>query len=486
MHAGAGHHDKISEKSVRQAMKRACTEALRVASLPGTDLLSVVERAIVELEDDENLNAGTGSNLTLDGTVECDAAIMDGRTGDFGSVGAVPGVKNPIKLAKAILYHSRKLDKLGRIPPVTLVSSGARSFAVQSGVETVDPESMISKRAKVDWQKWIERYNEVREEIIPKAIASPVGAIQDTVGAVAWDNCGNVAAGVSSGGLLLKHSGRVGEAAIFGAGCWAQQSADGKTSAACSISGTGEHIIKAGLARVIGDTFHFAKNQEGTDVHDLLVNVLTERFYRPAVGHGILRPNAGVLLLTTESGNSKPRLWCAFTAEGMAIAYASSERPTPKVRSNDHDTFAHEHSTGNDPSTATHYQQTRLAGKAAGLYCCSLHVIGRSPLHGVSICQCCTVGIRNALLRIRRKRIHVRSYRSPGVPWFVASVVLGTALLRLASGRGVAGAGDGQALLSLCRALMGNFVRQVEQTGTGWQNIDKHTEQTKPMSTIFL
>lgn len=80
----------------------------------------------------------------------------------------------------------------------------------------------------------------------------------------------------------------------------------------------------------------------------------------------------------------------------------------------------------------------------------------------------------------------MESHRSPGVLWFVASVVLGTALLRLASGRGGAGAGEGQALLSLCRALIGNFVRQVEQTGTGWQNIDKHTEQTKPTSTIFL
>ncbi|KAI6046053.1 nucleophile aminohydrolase [Pisolithus marmoratus] len=288
VHAGAGHHDK--------------------------DLRRVVERAIVELEDDENLNAGTGSNLTLDGTAECDAAIMDGRTSEFGSVGAVPGVKNPIKLAKAILCHSRQFDGLGRIPPLTLVSSGARSFAMQSGLETVDPESMISKRAKEDWQKWIERYNGVRQGTMSESTALPNCAIQDTVGAVAWDSCGNVAAGVSrlaeslqisglAGGLLLKHSGRVGEAAIFGAGCWAQQSSGGKTGVACSIS----------------------------DVHDVLINLLTEQFYRPAVGYGISRPNAGVLLLTAESGNSKPRLWCAFTAEGMAIAYASSEKPISKA-----------------------------------------------------------------------------------------------------------------------------------------------------------
>ncbi|KAI6169400.1 nucleophile aminohydrolase [Pisolithus thermaeus] len=331
VHAGAGHHDKASERSVKEVMKRACTEALRVSSIPGTDILSVVERAIVELEDDENINAGTGSNLTLDGTVECDAAIMDGRTGEFGSGGAVPGVKNPIKLAKAILCHSRLFDGLGRIPPLMLVSSGARSFAMRSGLEVVDPETMVSKRAKEGWQKWMERYNDVREEMIPESTALLDAVIQDTVGAVAWDDRGNVAAGVSSGGLLLKNSGRVGEAAIFGAGCWAQQPSNGKTGVACSISGTGEHIIRVGLARAIGDTFHLSENQEGIDVHDLLLNLLTERFYRPAVGYSIPRPNAGVLLLTAESGNSKPRLWCAFTAEGMAIAYASSEKPIPKA-----------------------------------------------------------------------------------------------------------------------------------------------------------
>ncbi|KIK26970.1 hypothetical protein PISMIDRAFT_93714 [Pisolithus microcarpus 441] len=382
VHAGAGHHNKTSERPVKEAMKRACTEALRVSSIPGTDILSIVERAIVELENDENINAGTGSNLTLDGTVECDAAIMDGSTGEFGGGGApyvsfdTPlGVKNPIKLAKAILCHSRKFDGLGRIPPLMLVSSGARSFAMQNGLEMVDPESMISKRAKEDWQKWMERYNDLREGMIPESKALLDAAIQDTVGAVAWDDCGNVAAGVSSGGLLLKNSGRVGEAAIFGAGCWAQQPSNGKTGVACSVSGTGEHIIRVGMARAIGDALHFSENQEGTDVHDLLLSLLTERKHDvgPAAGC-IPRPNAGVLLLTAESGNSKPRLWCAFTAEGMAIAYASSDKPIPKVRSNDDDAFAHDHSAGDNPSAVRHYRQTRRAGKAIGLYHCSFHV----------------------------------------------------------------------------------------------------------------
>ncbi|KAL4074155.1 nucleophile aminohydrolase [Scleroderma citrinum] len=340
VHAGAGNHGRTSEHSVKLVMKRACMEALRLASPAGVDVLSIVERAIVELEDDHDLNAGSGSNLTLDGAVECDAAIMDGRTGDFGSVGAVSeGVKNPIKLASAILDQSRKPDRLGRIRPLTLVSSGAHSFAIKKRLETVPPESMISSRASMDWCKWVERHNKAGEAETPELEAIPEDVPQDTIGAVAWDNCGNVAAGVSSGGLLLKDSGRVGQAAIFGTGCWAQQSSDGQAGMACSISGSGEHIIRAGLARAIGDALQVAKNPGGAeeadvDVHDVLITTLTEQFCRPANERGVSHADVGVLLLTKEAqegGCAIPRLWCAFTATSMAIAYASSRKPIPKA-----------------------------------------------------------------------------------------------------------------------------------------------------------
>ncbi|KAG1716655.1 hypothetical protein ID866_533 [Astraeus odoratus] len=319
----------------------------------GADALSMVEQAIIELEDDENLNAGmpsyfsftslqivgigTGSNLTLDGVVECDAAIMDGITSDFGSIGAVPGVKNPIRLASTVLRHSRKPDVLGRIRPLTLVSNGAHEFARRNGVETVPPESMISPQAARDWQKWVERYKDAREGVVSEVDPLPDDVMQDTVGAVGLDSFGNMAAGVSrtySGGLLLKCSGRVGEvsddsagsrksnqlsqAAVFGAGCWAQLSSDGRTGLACSISGVGEHIIQAGLARAIGDAYWSSERIERqghgqVDVHELLVSILTERFYRPASDRGTARPNAGVLLLTREAqedGSAIPLLWC--------------------------------------------------------------------------------------------------------------------------------------------------------------------------------
>lgn len=118
VHGGAGYHGVVSEQSVKSALKRACARALRGSPLDDSSALSIVEQAIAILEDDECLNAGYGSNLTIDGTVECDAAIMDGLSGDFASVGAVPGLKNPIKLASVLLRHSREPDSLGRIRPM--------------------------------------------------------------------------------------------------------------------------------------------------------------------------------------------------------------------------------------------------------------------------------------------------------------------------------------------------------------------------------
>lgn len=168
----------------------------------------------------------------------------------------------------------------------TLVSSGAHAFAQRHGIETVDPTSMVASRAKEDWQRWMKRHDEPgvasTGELEAGPVALPQDAMQDTVGAIAWDSEGNLAAGVSrsadrsifevrmttdkfdvydSGGLLLKYSGRIGEvtyffprsgrprntvltdrseAAAFGAGCWAEQSRDGRAGMACSISGTHE------------------------------------------------------------------------------------------------------------------------------------------------------------------------------------------------------------------------------------------------------
>ncbi|KAJ7217878.1 nucleophile aminohydrolase [Mycena pura] len=347
-HGGAGLHSKTSERDVRKALQKACNQALCSTS-ENASALSAVENAISFLEDSSLLNAGCGSNLTLDGTVECDAAIMDGQTCDYGSVGAVSGVKNPIRLARRVLEHSRVPDYLGRIPPLTLVSAGAHAFARSAHVQLVPPESLITPRAQRQWETWKHRLD---SSIAVSGLAkdSDADVFQDTVGAVAWNAIsGEIASGVSSGGILLKYPGRIGEAAVFGAGCWAQAlGRRSKFTMACSVSGAGEYIMKASLARSISNALE--KDVAEVDVHEVLQRTLVDDFWIPSRSASNPDPSAGVILLTTDeddNGRAMGRLWCAFTTPSMAIAYASSENPhgkalilrRPKVieaRSNDH------------------------------------------------------------------------------------------------------------------------------------------------------
>ncbi|KAF8348325.1 asparaginase [Amanita rubescens] len=331
VHGGAGNHSRTTEKEIKQCLRQACMHAISSAQqTENPSSLSVVESAISILEDNPRFNAGYGSNLTLDGHVECDASIMDGRTSDFGSIGAVSGVKNPIRLARYVLEYSRIPDKLGRLAPMTVVSNGARDFVranfsrADFGVQTIHPDELVAPRARDDWMKWKERLATVSESTHTGDHNQMAGLhdIQDTVGAVAWVEGDGAAAGVSSGGLLLKHSGRIGEAAVYGAGCWAQR------GMACSVSGAGEHITRTALARSVGETFMMS---EDADSHDILHHTLVEKFWNPCKSRGELNPSAGVILLTKTGSSNSVRLWCAFTTTSMAIAYASSADPIPKA-----------------------------------------------------------------------------------------------------------------------------------------------------------
>ncbi|KAF8813801.1 N-terminal nucleophile aminohydrolase [Phlegmacium glaucopus] len=353
VHGGAGVHAPKHEKEIKHALRKACTLALSGTTQTETSnspqdgdsenthmSLTMVEYAIKVLEDDEHFNAGFGSNLTINGTVECDAAIMDGK-GAFGSVGAVSGCQNAIRVARAVLDHSRVPDKLGRVPPLTLVSSGAYNFAAGQ-LETIPPEALITFKTYERWKKWKTRLDSSEDSLTLIDPASQLDttseelwAIQDTVGAVAWHGSDGLAAGVSSGGLLLKYPGRVGEAAIFGAGCWASQYESGLDGMACSVSGTGEHIIRTNLARRLGEALRIsAQSDEGEDPHDILNRILIDDFGNTCRELGENSPSAGLILLTAEdncSGDAKVRLWCAFTTPSMAVAYFSTKDAIPKA-----------------------------------------------------------------------------------------------------------------------------------------------------------
>ncbi|RDX55102.1 N-terminal nucleophile aminohydrolase [Lentinus brumalis] len=336
VHGGAGFHSLSSAPEVKRALRSACVRAITDGPGSVTSALQAVSAAVAALEDEECLNAGYGSNLTLSGTVECDASIMDGRTGDFGAVGAVPDVQHPIRAAHEVLRYSRKPDPLARIPPLILVSTGASQFVEMQGLERRPPATMISPRAHQEWKKWRDELeaaqarNGAPDADHPGQAQSVPAQFdglrnrQDTVGAVVWDAAGDLAAGVSSGGLLLKLPGRVGEAGIYGAGCWATR------NAACSVSGAGEYITRMSLARAICDAVEAAGDD--ADTHEVLRQLLETEFYRLCSERGESSPQAGVLLLVKEqdaAGQPKPRLWCAFTTNSMAVGFTTSQSQKP-------------------------------------------------------------------------------------------------------------------------------------------------------------
>lgn len=331
VHGGAGSHSEKTESRVKAAMKKACLSATHVLVERAGSALDAVEAAIRELEDDSALNAGYGSNLTIDGTVECDAALMD-SDGVFGSVGAISGIKNPITAARVILEQGRPSvpQPLGRVPPMTLAGEGARRYVLERQPSTLSwapvlvPESeMISEEAKEEREYWMKQY----QLACSNQGAAPMG---DTVGAVVVLDR-SIAVGVSSGGLLLKHSGRIGEAAVYGAGCWASvvEAENSGYAVACSVSGTGEQIIRGGLARELCK----ACNEDCEDPEGALTRVFEDRILEEQKRDAGTNLQAGaILLLSNKLGeNAVVRLLVAFTTPTMAVASLSSDEPKPKV-----------------------------------------------------------------------------------------------------------------------------------------------------------
>jgi beta-aspartyl-peptidase (threonine type) len=193
----------------------------------GGTALDAVEAAVRSLEDDPLFDAGRGSYLNRDGVPEHDAGIMDGRTLVSGAVASVVGVRNPVALARRVLDRGR--DRL-------LVGPGAVAFAREAGVEIVDPEQLIVDAARDYWER--HRAGD------PRAIFDP--RPRGTVGAVALDRTGGLAAATSTGGLPGKHPGRVGDSPLVGSGFFADAEAGG-----ASATGHGEAIMTVALARAV-------------------------------------------------------------------------------------------------------------------------------------------------------------------------------------------------------------------------------------------
>ncbi|NXY35274.1 TASP1 aspartase, partial [Pomatorhinus ruficollis] len=247
VHAGAGYHSESKAKEYKHVCKRACQKAIEKLQA-GALATDAVTAALIELEDSPFTNAGLGSNLNLLGEIECDASIMDGKSLNFGAVGALSGIKNPVSVANRLLCEGQK-GKLsaGRIPPCFLVGEGAYRWAVDHGIPACPPGIMATRFSLAAFKR-NKRKLELAEKVETDLIQlkkrrqsnekeNDSGTL-DTVGAVVVDQEGNVAAAVSSGGLALKHPGRVGQAALYGCGCWAENTgAHNPYSTAVSTSG---------------------------------------------------------------------------------------------------------------------------------------------------------------------------------------------------------------------------------------------------------
>jgi beta-aspartyl-peptidase (threonine type) len=273
-----------------QGVRNALAEGWRVLLRGGT-ALDAVQAAVVVMEDDETFDAGRGSFLTRDASVQLDALLMDGATLRAGGVGCVEHIRNPIKAARIILDES---------PHVYFVAEGAERFVKEHGMELCRNEDLIIPRE-------VARLKDAQAKAAagkPDLTFAGPEFSHDTVGAVALDMNGNTAAGTSTGGTLNKTPGRVGDSSLIGCGCYADNQ-----SGAASCTGWGEPIMKLVLAKWATDRVRQGIAPDITSTE--AINYLQHRLK----GHG------GIILL-----DGRGRFGISHNTPRMAWAYQNTER----------------------------------------------------------------------------------------------------------------------------------------------------------------
>lgn len=277
--------------------------------------LDAIEEAVVIMEDDDIFDAGRGSFLTSDGTVQLDALMMDGATLRAGGVGCVERLRNPVRAARKVLHES---------PHVYLVAQGAERFAEAHGIPLINNSELVIERERVHLaaakKKAAKDVTEQTFGSAPKRKSAATGEARkrktaaleshDTVGAVALDAHGNLAAATSTGGTLNKTPGRVGDSSLIGCGCYADNQ-----SAAVSCTGWGEPIMKLVLGKWACDQVGRGESPQTIAIRAL--DMMASRLD----GHG------GMILLDSKGRagifHNTPRMaWGmkSATAEEVAIA----------------------------------------------------------------------------------------------------------------------------------------------------------------------
>lgn len=291
IHGGAGNIDSTQMtaeeiSSYKISLYSALQKGINALE-KGDSAVLVVMQVVMQLEDDSLFNAGKGSALTVEGSVEMDASIMDGTNLKAGAVASVSKIKNPINAAYFVMRHS---------PHVLLVGDGAESFAGKNGLEMRDMEYFITKRNLNRLDKWRNK--------------KTGNHVKGTVGCVVLDKYGNLAAATSTGGMMGKLPGRVGDSPLIGAGTFA----DNKTCAV-SATGHGEFFIRY---RVAGDIAALMEYQN-LSLSQSCKKVIQDKL-KPAGGLG------GVIALDNH-GN----ICVEFSTTGMFRAYAK-KNVAPNVK----------------------------------------------------------------------------------------------------------------------------------------------------------
>jgi len=281
IHGGAGSMPRhllteSQEKHYRTSLAAALDAGYGVLERGGSSL-DAVSTAVRLLEDDPLFNAGCGAALTRDGAAELDAAIMDGRQQRAGAVACVRNVKNPIDLARRVMESTRH---------VLLVGTGAEEFAAEEGFVPV-PNTYFQTDDRRRQLESTQRGHHASEL---------VGSPQGTVGAVALDSAGNLAAGTSTGGMTNKRAGRVGDSPIIGAGTYAKNGV-----CAVSATGHGEYFMRAVVAYHICNAVEF----RGLSLEDAAREML--RTILPGLG------GTGGIIAVNVSG----QVVMDFSSEGM-------------------------------------------------------------------------------------------------------------------------------------------------------------------------
>jgi beta-aspartyl-peptidase (threonine type) len=271
----------------------------------GASATDAVEAAVTKLEDDTTFDAGRGSFLTRDGRVQLDALLMDGGTMRAGGVACVERLRNPIQAARLVLDRS---------PHIYFVGQGAEEFAAAHGMPLIDNSELVLDRERE--RLALAQSNEraglpdltfagptFADDKSPETAAPPLDS-HDTVGAVALDQHGNIAAGTSTGGTLNKDPGRVGDSSLIGCGCYADNQ-----SAAVSLTGWGEPIMKLVLGKWATDRVQLGRSPE--QVAPEAISYLHKRLG----GHG------GIILLGRDGryglAHNTPRMaWGICTPDG--------------------------------------------------------------------------------------------------------------------------------------------------------------------------